>query len=221
MKQYPKVNEDICDIEKWGPFRKYLGNTDGSLDELVLKFRSFYKEAHLAFFNSVVREVWLEQQITIGGVRRKKRAGNGKYGDFAFGKFTKIAVGMSHRVLTASFCFNPIATYLIDFFPDFLLNDPFKNPEKYQYPYKYVSLDFLIFVYQMDNRLEMLGEAERRGMSYAEFINWVTNWILCYNDENGKDLYSLNGGHFNWVHIKNKRLRRFWVNDKFKFDTKK
>jgi len=221
MKQYLKVNEDICDMEDWEKYRKYLGSADGSLDELIINFRSFYKEAHLAFFNSVVKEVWLEQQITVRGVRRKKRMGNGHWGELSFGKFTKIAVGMSHRVLTASFCFTPISTYLIDFFPDFLLNNPFKNPEKYQYPYKHITLDFLVFVYQMDNRLELLEEAERRQMSYAEFINWATNWFLCYNMDVGRDVYSIVGGNIHWFHVKKNSLKKFWENDKYKFDTKK
>ena len=72
----------------------------------------------------------------------------------------------------------------------------------------------------MDNRLEMLAEAEKRGMSYAEFINWATNWALCYNDENRRKKYQLIGGHFNWPYIRNNDLKKFWENDKFNFDVR-
>ena len=220
-KQYHQTHEDICDVSKWGPYKKYLGSTDGSLEELVSKFRGFYKEAHLAIFDSTVKEIWLEQQITIGGLRRMKRVGNGIYGDLSFGKFTKIAVGTCHKVLTANFCFTPIASYLIDFFPDFLSGDPFKNPEKYQYPYKHITLDFLVFVYQVDERLYLLAEAEKRSMSYVEFINWVNNWSLCHNNDIGKQKYQLIGGKINWPYIRNNELKKFWENSKFTFDVKK
>lgn len=220
MKQYLKVNEDICSFERWGKYGKHLGSTDGSLDELISKFRGFYREKHLSIFDSVVKELWLEQQISFDGLRRIKRVGNGPIIDVTFGQFMKIAVGTSHRVITANFCFTPIATYLIDFFPEFLFYDPFKNPEKYLYPFKHVTLDFLVFVYQMDNRLELLEEADRRGMSYAEFINWVTNWALCYNMDIGDTVYELIGGKINWPHIRNDKLKKFWENDKFNFNVK-
>jgi len=220
LKTYPKINEDIYDIDKWYGNKRKLGSTIGSLEELISKFRSFYKEAHSSIFDSIVKEVWLEQQITVGGLRRIKRVGNGIFSDIAFGRFTKIAVGTSHRVLTANFCFTPIASYLIDLFPDFLLNNPFENPEKYKYPYKNVSLDYLVFVYQMDNRLEILEEAEKRCMSYAEFVNWVYNWALCHNEDIKDDKYKLVGGALNWPYIRNNKLKRFWENNKFNFNTK-
>lgn len=221
IKLYPKVNEDICEIDQWTKYRNFLDPRDEYLEGLTVRFKDFYKVAHLSIFDTTVKQIWLEQQLNAGGLRRTKRRGNSHYADLSFGKFTKISVGISHRVLTANFCFTPVATYLIDFFPDFLLNDPFKNPEKYQYPYKNVTLDQLVFVYQMDQRLDLLEESERRRMSYAEFINWAINWALCYNDDIGKVQYKLMGGKLNWSYIKNLRLKNFWENSKFRFDVKK
>jgi hypothetical protein len=220
MKHYRKIHEDICDIENWGQFDKSLGATTGSIDELVARFKSFYKDAHEEMFDAIVKEIWLEQQITVRGMRRMRRFGNGHKSDLAFGKFTKIAVGASHRVLTANFCFTPIVTYLADFFPEFLFHDPFKNPEKYKYPFENIRLDFLTFVYQMDERLELLEYAEKKQMSYAEFINWVVNWALSNNLDRGEEKYKLRGNHSHWVYILNTNKKRNWQNDMLSFNTK-
>jgi hypothetical protein len=217
MKHYPKIYSDLCDISKWSNINGRIKSVDGSLDELILKFRNFYKETHLSIFESTIKEIWLEKQLVMDGRRRIKRRGNGVWSDILFSRFNKVAVGTSHRVLTANFCFTPVATYLIDFFPDFLYHDPFKEPEEYKYPYKKITLDYLVFVYQMDERLELLEEAEKRGMSYAEFINWATNWALCYNDDNNVNKYQLIGGHLNWPYIRNNKLKRWWEHKKFNF----
>ena len=220
LKFYPKRYEDICRFETWEKRKNHFEAVDGTIDELISGFKDFYKEAHRSLFASFVKEVWLEQQIIYRDERRVKRVGNGKERDVGFGQFMKIAVGTSQRVLTANFCFTPVSTYFIDFFPEFLFHNPFKNPEKYKYPYENITLDHLLFVYQMDNRLEMLDEAEKKGMSYAEFINWATNWALCHNDDIGEDFYTLASGHAKWPYIRNNKLERFWENDKFNFNVK-
>lgn len=220
LKIYPKTYEDICDLEKWEKQSTHLGSTNGSIDELISDYRTFYKEAYPLYFDLVVKEVWLKQQLTFNGLRRPRRFSNGSMIDRIFGKFMKIAVGISPRILTTSTAFMPIASYLIDFFPNFLIDNPFKNPEKYKYPYKNVNLDQIIFVHQMDNRLEILEEAEKRSLSYAEFTNWMTNWVLCYNIDIGEEKYSLFGGHFNWVYVRNNKKPKGWIHSKFNFNVK-
>jgi len=219
LKIYKKKYEDICRFDSWDKRKNHFEAVDGSVDGLISRIRDFYKETHLRIFDSIVKEIWLEQQIIYRKRRRAYRIGNGIEHDLAFGQFMKMAVGTSQRVLTANFVFSPIATYLIDFFPEFLFYDPFKDPQKYTYPYKNITLDFLVFVHQLDNRLELLDEADRRGMSYAEFMNWATNWVYCYNEEFG-DKYQLYGGQGRWVSIKNKSLNRFWEKDKLNFNVR-
>lgn len=218
MKHYPKIHKDW--IDRWERHEKHISSANGSVDDLILLFRSFYVKTHLEIFDYIVREVWLEQQVVVGGRRRVKRKGNCLFDDMSFGKFTNFAVGISGRVLTSSSIFTPVATYLIDFFPDFLKNNPFENPEKYLYPYKHVTLDFLFFVYQADNRLELLDYAEKKGINIAEFINWATNHVLSYNLENDVEKYEIKMTHRRWDHIINNDLKSGWEDKKFLFDTK-
>lgn len=207
-------------LRNWKHEVPFLESSDGDIQGLILKFRSFYKDAHRKLFNCVVREIWLEQQVVIDGRVRTKRRSNGMFVDRCFSKFTKFAVGYTHRVLASNDFFHSTSTYLIDFFPEFLLNNPFKEPDKYIYPYKHVGLDFLFFVHQMDERLEILEEADKREMLLADFINWVINWAFCNNDDLGVEKYIIGHNRSTDMFVKNLVVKRGWENKKFLFNKK-
>ena len=181
MKQYPKVYDNVS-LRDPGPALARIGSAYGSVDELIARFRSFYRQAHQELFNMMVKEVWLSQQILYKGARRKNRQ-NGFGVDWAYSVFMTTAVGISQKPLTTGLLFDAIPTYFKDFFPNFTDHDPFLEPKYFAYPYKHVTLDHLLFVYQCHNRLEMLEEAETRSMKIKEFQDWVVNWVSCYNDE--------------------------------------
>ena len=219
MKCYPKKFKDVYDILSVGDIRPTkLGSTLGSAEELAVRFRKFYREFHRTFFDQVVQQIWLEQQFMYGDKRRSRRCSNGFSPDWAFAYFMKNVVGYSQKTITTNFCFSAIATYLKDFFPDFLNHDPDEEPELYKFPYKNVTLDHLVFVHMIHNRLELLEEAEKRAMSFVEFCNWVVNHVFCYNEEVGKELYALTNNRFFWPYIKNTTYTRGWAEDNFKFD---
>lgn len=164
-----------------------IGSTYGSIDELTRVFREFSKGAQRTFFDLVVKHMWLERQFTFNGTRRTRRYGNGHEFDAAFAWYMRSVVGIDPKVLTRNSMFSATASYIKDFFPDFLAHDPFKEPEKYAFPYKHVTLDHMFFVSQCDERLEMLEHADKMSMSYAEFANWAHNHVRCYNKERGDD----------------------------------
>lgn len=217
MKHYPKIHEDI--LAKWDIYEKYAGSATGSIDDLVLRFRTFYHRVHREIFYQSVVELWLELQFMASGKRKKRRTANGIFTDLLFAKFMQFKVGISQRTITATAIFGPVSTYMIEFFPDFLLDDPVQNPEKYAYPYEHVTLDFLFFAHQMDERLELLAEAEKKRMTYAVFVNYVVNWALCYNLEKNVEKYELAFGDADWPIIRNKFIKRGWEHKKFLFET--
>ena len=189
MKQRPKIYENVSR----DPSKKFIsgiGSSLGSVDELVLRFRSFYKEAYLILFDLIVKQVWLEQKFLYNGVRRK-RSMNGYGLDWIYSYFMKSVVGISQKPLTTCFIFTVVPTYFNDFFPNFSDHDPFEEPEYFKYPYKNVSLDHLLFVYQHHERLEMLAEAEKRSMNIKDFTDWAANQGLSCRDEKGEEMYSI------------------------------
>lgn len=225
LKFYPKTYGDICEIGKWEKFQmKNVTSYVLPFGELVSTWKTFSREANASFFNLIVKYIWLTQHVVLCGKRNKRIHILGHQPVFSFSKFKKLIIGDPGHIFVGSPSFHGIATYLIDFFPDFLIDSPFNNPEKYQYPYKNISLDHLEFVYQMHNRLELLDEAEKKSMSFGEFQNFAYNWALCYNEDIGKEVYVLNK-KLRWVYIqdiKNKdyRVSTEWHNSKFNFDTK-
>lgn len=219
MKQYPKLYEDIYKQSRRDASTDKITSTFGSPEILGVKFRDFYKDAHVQMFDMIVKQVWLEQQFVYGEQRREKRVANGFMPDWAFAEFMKVHVGISQKPITLHPMFSSVSTYLKDFFPEFLKHDPFANPEYFKYPFENVTLDHLNFVYQVDGmRMEMLQYADDNKMSYMDFSNWATNHILSYNDEIGEDIYKITMNVNAWPHIRNTSLKRGWSNDKFKFE---
>lgn len=220
MKQYPKVNADVYKFNPKDKRPGRIGSTLGSAEELAVRFKQFYKELDSYTFDSIVKRLWLEQHFTYNGNPRRVRFGNGFASDWSWGFFMRFLVG-SHNRANDSLLSVAVSTYLKEFFPDFMLHDPFKEPEYYKFPYQNVSLAHMAFVHMMHNRIEILDYAEKEGLGFVDFVNWVYNWAQCYNDEIGENKYQLSRSWSRWSHIKNKDLGRGWTVDKFKFDIKK
>lgn len=215
MKEYTKQYEDIYTSIEGDPRTEGITSTFGSSKELAVKFRDFYYDAHRQIFNNVVKHVWLEQQFVFKGTRRQRRYGNGQKVDWAFGYFMHSEVGISQKPVTMNYCFTAIVSYLPQLFPSFLDHDPFAEPEYYAYPFKHVTLDHMFFVYQMEERMEMLKVAEERHMKFSTFANWAVNQAFCVNDELGDIKYALGSSGYMWPRIKNVKLRKFVSNYKF------
>ena len=79
-------------------------------------------------------------------------------------------------------------------YPGFEEGNPFENPEFYKFPYKNVSVDYMLVVYQMDDRLGLLDIAEKQNMSYARFLDYVINHAYSVNDELNYIKYSIRLG---------------------------
>lgn len=219
MKQYPKIYEDLYSGSKKGKRGDKITSTFGSPEILGRKFIDFYKEVHMQLFTMIIKQVWLEQQFMYGEDRREKRGKNGFTHDWAFSYFIKTHVGINQKSVSHNSVFISTSTYLKDFFPDFLKHDPFKEPEYYKWPYKNITLDHLDMVYQVvDMRLDMLQYADEQKMNYTDFSNWVINHLFSYNDEIGEDVYELTMGENAWPHIRNKKIKRGWSDEKFKFE---
>lgn len=139
-------------------------------------------------FDYIVKVTWLYRRFIYRGARRSKRNANGHALDAAFKFFMREYVGVNNKfVFVGSILFSRISAYVDDLFPDFDSNNPFVV--KYEYPYKNVPLDYLAVVYNMSERLEILSYVEEHPMSYSEFLDWIINYINCYNDEHG-DTYT-------------------------------
>lgn len=206
MKQYPQKFEPISDPKRIERYVQRMDTTLGSFDEYTNLCRSFHKSAQHSIFDITVKSTWLELQFSYDGVRRTRRYGNGFAVDGAYSHFLKAVVGSTNRFVKDNTYIQPITSYFRDFFPEFLSHDPFTEPEYFKYPYEYVSLDHLSFVYQVDERMEMLAYAEEQQMSFFDFLDWAVNHVFCYNLDVDETVYTLTHRDKLWPYVFNQKL---------------
>jgi len=183
MKYYEKRYEDFytkpnrvakCDLSQ---ITTDIGLDSSEYMELLKKnIFSFEKTV----FDNMVKYIWLVRRFHYEGVKRDKTYKNGRRVDAAFGVFMRHYIG-TDRASFGDRMFSRLVTYLYDIFPNFDVMNPFE--EEMVYPYKNIGVSYLSFVYQMKERMELLAYAEEKKLRYSEFVDYVINYVYCYNEE--------------------------------------
>lgn len=193
MKVYPKTFEDVftsrqalnrCHIEKI-KIRDFETNED-----YILFARKELRKIMEGYWMSVIKASWLFFKFTYDGKRRNKMYANNTATDAAFAVFHKQYVGIDLKVFTREVpYFNKLFDYLVDYYPDFDEHNPFEDDGYFKFPYKNISVDYMLPVYQMPERLEILAYAEEHPMNYNEYLDWILNYINSYNEEHQEEIY--------------------------------
>lgn len=211
MKDYPKNFEDIYSIDskinkKVGKFSfdkyKVSNDTFDNQSEYIDLFRKQFKKFEIEAFDSIVKIIWLAKRFNYDGKNRNKLRRNGYYLDKAFTLFMRDTIKFSLGDITRNHLYCHIISYFYDLFPDFDVNNPFNNPEYYRFPYKNISFSYLNFVYQVDDRLELLKMADEREMKLSEFYDYVTNHINSINNKCKNDIYGVYHTNYGLPYIK-------------------
>lgn len=207
MIQYEKKYEDILkvgiirekDVTKWEPSFSHQIKKD----EYVKRLDQVAHEATTSFFSILIKLLWLEDAMKYSNKNNKKANGAITKKNLISYMFRGLAGHEISYVLKTERSW--LEKYAYDFFPRFKKDDPFSDPDKYKYPYSHVTLEFLRVVYQMPQRFELLDYAEEKKMKYVDFVNYVVNFIHCYNDERGKRKFSIFWKEQPWhkIYIKN------------------
>jgi hypothetical protein len=220
MKIYPKRYENVFKEKIPKEVEDKISAVDSTLDELIKKYREFYAWSDRAVFEIMIKQTWLEMQLVFDGKRRLKKRRNGIRFDWIYGFFAKTMVGVAPKQITQTSVYTALSTYIKDFYPEFLEHNPFENPEYYKFPYENIGISHLTYVHMVHNRLELLEYAEEKSLGYAQFVNWVTNQVFCYNDEVGKDVYVLFSARDMWPYLKNTLAYKGWKDDMVDFSKK-
>jgi len=206
MKNYPKSFEDVftsdrsinkCQMDKVSTDINLNG--DDYRDLMRETYHAFYRD----IFDNLVKVSWLSSRFCYDGKNRERKRYNGVYLDSAFGVFMRHHVGVESRLITRDHAFYHISSYFPDFFPDFHVLNPFEK--KFEYPYKHITLEYLVYVYQMEERMELLAKAEEEKMRYTEFMDYIINYISSYNEELGEQYYEITLSHVYMPYVKVKK----------------
>lgn len=177
-----------------------------SLDEYLLLSKNFMSEFYASIFDSSVRYAWLRRKFAYGNEKATPQMRkNSIQFCSAFMKFSRRHIGMDPQLITRSRFFQCVEPYFDTLFPGFDEGNPFDNPEYYKFPFKNISIDFLMTVYQLEERIDLLKVADERMMSYAVFADYVINHILSVNQGLDRERYKI-------IFNRNRRLL-FYIED--------
>lgn len=195
MKEYKKQYEDLYSDEYLKRVKRELISNDIGISNLeyVKLFKNTMLDYQKKSFDFLVKYYWLVRKFLYKGKFKNVKKGGGMDANMAFFSFFHRDVGISSRVVSGNYVLVMISSYLDDFFPDFDARDPFK--EKMKYPYKHINFGHLFLVHKMEERMDLLKIAEKRKMKYADFLNYISNYICCYNEEHGERFALQNSKH--------------------------
>lgn len=192
MKHYPKRYEDVFSSEKEKkrcPLGDVTIRSKQPTADFIDRARKEMFSISEMLWKICVLFTWTAIQFEFRGYKRLKRRQNGTTVDHAFSVFFLNHIGYDYHVLGNMPVFSKLRNYVEEFYPDIADRDPRENEEYFRYPFSHVSVDFLMLVYQMPERMELLEIAEKQKMTAAEFRDYVINHTYSVNEEAGEDLY--------------------------------
>jgi|ERR1035437_3326647 hypothetical protein len=197
MKQHKKIYEDVFSTDNQSSRHKFsldkvtVGNGE-DLGQYITQFTNFLGDFYNQLFDGFVRLSWLRRKFTYCDLKtRFPMYKNALVLNLAFVKFLRRFIGKDIQIITRGKSFSKIETYFDEMFPGFMEGNPFENPEYYKFPYKNITLDYLIVVQQMDDRLKLLEIADHKEMTYAVFMDYVINHAYAENDDLGYPRYQI------------------------------
>ena len=197
FKPHKKTYEDFFSTDLPKSHSKFklekVGATSMEVDKYIPLFRNFLTTFYIELFNSSVRLCWLRRQFTYHGHRtRYPMDANSPLINIGFVKFLRRIIGKDIQIITKSKVFSKLETYFDVFFHGFDEGNPFENPDYYKFPFQNISIDYLIVVCQLDDRIQLLNIAEREKMSYAIFVDYIINHVYNENEVIGRERYKVN-----------------------------
>jgi hypothetical protein len=194
-KLYKKQYEDIYTVDHLKQYKLDLDQISGvtmAYDEYTDQFKDLLKCFYFDLFNYYVKLSWLRRNFVYKNRKIKYPINhNPQYLNSAFLKYLRRIVGMDIQIITRGINFSAIESYFDELFPGFEEGNPFENPEYYKFPFKNLSIDFLLAVYHMEERVMLLKEADRVEMTIAQFYDFVVNHVKCLNDELEEPAYEV------------------------------
>ena|SRR3990167_2589880 len=168
------------------PYKKTIKYIDkDAMNNYIADFRDLFLEHDRHLYNFLVKYIWLRSRFGyLDGHIRDNDMDRGA--NFAFVVFLNKYVDMERRnyVVHGHFI-STLKKFLPYFFSGFYYH---RNPftEKLEFPFKNLTLSYLLPVREMDEAIAILQYADSRKFSFNEFLDFLANWTACYNDKYGE-----------------------------------
>ena len=132
-------------------------------------FHSFLVDASRDTWNNMVKLSWLISNFSYKGRYNKiySMPGGGSIGSF-FNVWIRENVGINYTFLSNSFTYTSLVTYFEEFIPDFYKDNPFSNPQRYIFPYKFI---FRLLIHQVHHRVPQYHQGTSHSI-YLPYHHW-------------------------------------------------
>lgn len=186
------------------------------INEYKVFFREFLIKKSTKLWYDILETEWLINNFDYKGRVYNKRKNTyidvPKPLNVTFGVFTKEFIGIGTSFLTTNFYFKRIISYFKEIYPDFYKGNPFNNPEQYVFPFKNITIDYLVTVYQMPERLDILRYADEHEMTFSVFLDFILNYIGKYNDMEDKEVFRFTKYQHYPMYVKDMRIKSKYGN---------
>lgn len=161
---------------------------DMTEEEYVSLLNKDKAQYHEDVFQHILRLLWLVRRFLkkhkyLGGIGHIESDG-GVLIKKVYYKFLRERANMNPFFYFSRGEYWNLYSYIDILYPDFDARNPFKD--KFEFPYKHVNIDYMILVAKICYRFEILDIAEKRKLSFNEFLDYVWNWTTAFNEEAGE-----------------------------------
>ena len=208
---YSRTSGDGKNIYFWNLGHEDYTNTqvlfwpdeDLELKQLLSYFRELHDDMTDDIWSYSVKYLWLRKKYTVAFAKKNGDIGfvskyshlehtYAPHGWTAFKRLFIAASGVKPMYLKFHYVSGPIMEYIEDFYgDDFMRGNPFEDPKSFAFPFKGLTYDHLMCVYQMPERWDLLKYAMEKKMRPMDFLDYVANFIFCYNEDKGMEIFYL------------------------------
>lgn len=213
MEIYEKEYEDVFDSKRTRKkldFERISVSDGNHLVDYVKWCKANFREIFESMWIEHLKIFWMERMFMVDG-RLRSTEHNSQFIDGMFSIFFRNIVGIGREIYSKSPAYIRFKTYFLEYYPWLETLEgynPFENPEKFKFPFKNITPEYLLVVYQMDERNDLLKKADEENLSYGMFLDLVVNQSLCANERLGYEKYRLSFYNKCTHYIRNNDIKR-------------
>lgn len=168
-------------------------DTQISLEQAANEYHEMMWSIQRRLFSVLMKAEWLDRHILYNNEAVPlKNHRRGMVFNTALKKFWTDYIGFSRSFLIIDY-FRDIRSYADDFFPNFDEINPLEYD--FPYPFEYMTLECLLLVYKLPDRMILLREGEDKKLSMLEFQDYLLAWMSEMYFKNQKQFKMSNYRH--------------------------
>jgi len=146
-----------------------------SAEKFFHDYHEALKKFEAMFFDNLMRIEWADRKVSYKGIARASFEGNyaPHYWNYAIKTLYQSLVGYGRKMIKNK-TYRAIQGYANDFFPGFEDINGFEF--FFKFPFEHITLEYVVCVADLKERLELLKEAEEKKLTLPQFHDYVAQY---------------------------------------------